>query len=97
MRDKALELVQRLPQGPSFSRFRQTSGGLFRVLVRKAKLRHAHARAAVLIWRDAHPVVETSAVAIKERDRDWSRQAGLANGSGQRSQSRSRKGRFSTM
>jgi predicted nucleic acid-binding protein len=34
---------------------------LFNVFVRKAKRPPAHARTAVLTWRDAYPVVETSA------------------------------------
>jgi predicted nucleic acid-binding protein len=34
------------------------------VLVRKAKRRPARARAAVLSWRDAYPMVETSATVM---------------------------------
>ncbi|HEV2687411.1 MAG TPA: PIN domain-containing protein [Bryobacteraceae bacterium] len=60
MRDKALELIQRLPQGAIVLPV-QTLGELFNVLVRKAKRRPARARAAVLSWRDAYPTVETSA------------------------------------
>jgi PIN domain len=39
----------------------QTLGELFNVLVRKAKRRPARTGAAVLSWRDAYPVAETSA------------------------------------
>jgi predicted nucleic acid-binding protein len=60
MRDKALELLQRLPQGAVVLPV-QTLGELFNVLVRKAKRRPARARAAVLSWCDAYPLVETSA------------------------------------
>jgi predicted nucleic acid-binding protein len=42
----------------------QTLGELFNVLVRKAKRRPARAREAVLSWRDAYAVVETSAGVI---------------------------------
>src|SRR5262249_38165970 len=42
----------------------QTLGELFNVLVRKAKRRPARARAAVLSWRDAYAMVETSAAAM---------------------------------
>jgi predicted nucleic acid-binding protein len=42
----------------------QTLGELFNVLVRKAKRRPARARAAVLSWRDAYPMVETSATVM---------------------------------
>ena len=47
MRNKALELIQRLPQGAIVLPV-QTLGELFNVLVRKAKRRPARARAAVL-------------------------------------------------
>lgn len=59
MRDKALELIQRLPPGAIVLPV-QTLGELFNVLVRKVKRRPARARAAVLSWRDAYPTVETS-------------------------------------
>src|ERR1039458_4986077 len=42
----------------------QTLGELFNVLVRKAKRRPVRARAAVLSWRDAYPMVETSATVM---------------------------------
>jgi len=60
MRDKALELIERLPAEAIVFPV-QTLGELFNVLVRKAKRRPAMARAAVLNWRDAYFMVETSA------------------------------------
>ena len=63
MRDKAIQLIQRLPTGVVVLPV-QTLGELFNVLVRKAKRPPARARAAVLSWRDAYPVVETSATAM---------------------------------
>jgi len=63
MRDKALELIQRLRPGAIVLPV-QTLGELFNVLVRKAKRRPALARAAVLSWRDAYPRVETSATVM---------------------------------
>jgi predicted nucleic acid-binding protein len=60
MRDKALELIERLPAEAIVLPV-QTLGELFNVLVRKAKRRPAMARAAVLNWRDAYFMVETSA------------------------------------
>ena len=63
MRDKTLELMERLPAGAVVLPV-QTLGELFNVLVRRAKRRPARARAAVLSWRDAYPMVETSATVI---------------------------------
>ena len=63
MRDRALDLLQRLPQAAVVLPA-QTLGELFSVLVRKAKRRPAHARAAVLSWHDAYPTVETSATVM---------------------------------
>ncbi len=63
MRDKALELLRRLPPG-AVALPVQTLGELFNVLVRKARRRPDHARAAVLSWRDAFAVVETSAAVM---------------------------------
>lgn len=60
MRDKALEVIQRLATGSAVLPV-QTLGELVHVLVQKARRRPARARAAVLSWRDAYPVVETSA------------------------------------
>ena len=42
----------------------QTVGELFNVLVRKAKRRPTRARAAVMSWPDAYPLVETSATVM---------------------------------
>jgi predicted nucleic acid-binding protein len=63
VRDKALELIERLPPSAVVLPV-QTLGELFNVLVRKAKRRVARARAAVLSWRDAFPTVDTSATVI---------------------------------
>jgi len=63
MREKALDLIQRLSPGTIVLPV-QTLGELFNVLVRKAQRRPARARAAVLSWRDAYPVAETSATVI---------------------------------
>jgi predicted nucleic acid-binding protein len=63
MRDRAVKLIQRLPPG-AIVLPAQTLGELFNVLVRKAKRRPSRARAAVLSWRDAYPVIETSAAVI---------------------------------
>ena len=63
MRDKALELLEQLPPRVVVLPV-QTLGELFNVLVRKAKRRPRRAQGAVLIWRDAYPVVETSVIAI---------------------------------
>ncbi len=63
MRDKALELLQRLPAGAVVLPV-QTLGELFNVLVRKAKRPPARAREAMLSWRDAYAVVETSATVM---------------------------------
>ena len=63
MRQRSLELIQRLPPGSVVLPV-QTLGELFRVLVRKAKRRPSRARAAVLSWRDAYVVMETSAAVM---------------------------------
>jgi predicted nucleic acid-binding protein len=63
MRDRALKLIQRLPPG-AIVLPAQTLGELFNVLVRKAKRRPGRAREAVLSWRDAYSVVDTSAAVI---------------------------------
>jgi predicted nucleic acid-binding protein len=59
MRDRALDLLQRLPSDDVVLPV-QTLGELFNVLVRKVKRRPIHAREAVLSWRDAFSTVETS-------------------------------------
>jgi|SRR5687768_4806822 len=63
MRDKALKLMRRLPLG-TIVLPAQTLGELFNVLVRKAKRRPVRAREAVLSWRDAYAVIDTSASVI---------------------------------
>src|ERR1700674_3302832 len=59
-RKAALELVQRLPEGTTLLPV-QTLGELFNLLVRKARRPPAKARKAILSWRDAFPLIETSA------------------------------------
>jgi len=59
MRDKALDLIQRLPSDAVVLPV-QTLGELFNVLVRKVTRRPTRARDAVLSWRDTFPTVETS-------------------------------------
>jgi predicted nucleic acid-binding protein len=63
MRDKALDLIQRLPPGAIVLPV-QALGELFNVLVRKARRQPARARSAVLSWRDAYSVIETSAAVM---------------------------------
>ena len=60
MRKAALELVRRLPEGTTLLPV-QTLGELFNLLVRKARRPPAKARKAILSWRDAFPLIETSA------------------------------------
>lgn len=55
----ALDLVQRLPQEAAVIPV-QVLGELFNVLVRKAGKTRDDARGALLSWRDAFPVIETS-------------------------------------
>lgn len=59
MKESAISLIQRLPAGETVLPV-QTLGELFHVLVRKAGHTPAHARAAILGWRDTFPVIETS-------------------------------------
>jgi predicted nucleic acid-binding protein len=58
-RDVALNLVRRLPQEATVVPV-QVLGELFNVLVRKGGKPRSDARDALLSWRDAFPVVETS-------------------------------------
>ncbi len=58
-RDAALALVRRLPQEAAVVPV-QVLGELFNVLVRKGGKSRRDARDALLSWRDALPVVETS-------------------------------------
>jgi predicted nucleic acid-binding protein len=55
----ALDLIQRLPAGSTLLPI-QTLGELFQLLVRKVNRTPAQARAAILGWRDAFPLIETS-------------------------------------
>ena len=59
MRDRALELIQRIPASAVVLPV-QTLGELFNVLVRKARRRPVRAQSAVLSWRDAFAVQQTS-------------------------------------
>ena len=60
MKRQALALVEKLPEGTALLPV-QTLGELFNLLVRKAGRSPAQARKAILSWRDAFPLVETSA------------------------------------
>jgi predicted nucleic acid-binding protein len=55
----ALELIERLPVGSVFLPV-QALGELFQLLVRKLKHTPAQARRAILAWRDAYTLVETT-------------------------------------
>jgi predicted nucleic acid-binding protein len=63
MRDAALDILQKLPPGSTVLPV-QTLGELFNVLVRKARQSPAYACNAILTWRDAFPVIGTSAAAL---------------------------------
>jgi predicted nucleic acid-binding protein len=68
MRDKAIELIQGLPADATVLPV-QALGELFNVLVRKAKRPKTEARLAILTWRDAYSVSETSmAVMVSAAD-----------------------------
>jgi predicted nucleic acid-binding protein len=58
-KSEALKLIQRLPADAAAIPV-QTLGELFQLLVRKAKRTPAQARTAILGWRDAFPLIETS-------------------------------------
>lgn len=58
-RDLARDIVQRLPRSDTFLPV-QVLGELYRVLTRKARRSSDAARAAVLGWRDAFSLIETS-------------------------------------
>lgn len=62
-RDAALALIRRLPQEAAIVPV-QVLGELFNVLVRKGGKSRRDARLALLSWRDAFPVVETSLEAM---------------------------------
>lgn len=55
----AIDLLQKLPSDRTFLPV-QCLGELFQVLVRKAGFTSRQARTAVLTWRDAFPLIETS-------------------------------------
>ncbi|MBV9757573.1 MAG: PIN domain-containing protein [Alphaproteobacteria bacterium] len=59
----ALALLERLPAGSALVPV-QVLGELFNVLVRKAGRSPAQARAAVLGWRDAFPLIATSSAVL---------------------------------
>ncbi len=63
MKQKALELIRRLPAG-SVVLPTQVLGELFNVLVLKAKKPATSARTAILTWRDAYPLSDTSGTVI---------------------------------
>jgi predicted nucleic acid-binding protein len=56
---QALQLIERLPSG-SVSLPVQTLGELFQLLLRKVKRTPAQAQTAILAWRDAYSLIETS-------------------------------------
>lgn len=58
-RDRALDLIARIPQDAGMIPA-QALGELFNVLVRKAGRERAEARDALLAWRDVFPATETS-------------------------------------
>lgn len=59
----ALDLIQRLPAGSALLPV-QMLGELFQLLVRKVNRTPAQARSAILAWRDAFPLIETSETVI---------------------------------
>ncbi len=61
--DLALRFLRAVPEGTIVIPI-QALGELFNVLVRKAERSRNSARAALLSWRDAFPLVETSAAAV---------------------------------
>jgi predicted nucleic acid-binding protein len=64
----SLEIIERLPADTTFLPV-QVLGELFHVLVRKAGRSPERARAAILSWQDAFPLIETSpAVLIAATD-----------------------------
>ena len=63
MKTLALDLVGGLPQGSVILPV-QTLGELFQVLVREAGRSRSGARSAILSWRDAFPLFETSAATM---------------------------------
>lgn len=76
MKDLAVRLVRSLPQSEVVVPV-QTLGELYNVLVRKARRRPAHAREAILSWREAYPTIETS-VAVMESAAGLASEHGLS-------------------
>lgn len=73
----ALAIIGRLP-GNSVMLPVQALGGLFNVLVRKARQSPAHARTLVLSWRDAFELIPTSpAVMLRAVDLSADHQFGI--------------------
>jgi predicted nucleic acid-binding protein len=58
-KEEALRFLQRLPAGVVFLPV-QVLGELFQVLVRKAGRSKTQARKAILQWRDAFPLIDTT-------------------------------------
>jgi predicted nucleic acid-binding protein len=63
-RSVALDLVRRLPPGAVLIPV-QVFGELFNILVRKAGKSRGEARDALLGWRDAFPLIQTSAEVVQ--------------------------------
>ena len=63
MKTVALDLVRKLPASGTFLPV-QVLGELFNLLVRKAGRPASKARSAILGWRDAFPLIETSEAVI---------------------------------
>jgi len=63
MKTVALDLVRKLPASGTFLPV-QVLGELFNLLVRKAGRPASRARSAILGWRDAFPLIETSEAVI---------------------------------
>jgi predicted nucleic acid-binding protein len=59
----ALDLIQRLPTGATLLPV-QTLGELFQLLLRKMNRTPLQARAAILGWRDAFSLIETSEAVV---------------------------------
>jgi predicted nucleic acid-binding protein len=59
MKKAALDIVAKLPEESTFLPV-QVLGDLFHLLVRKAGRPAERARAAILSWQDAFPLIETS-------------------------------------
>jgi predicted nucleic acid-binding protein len=77
MRKAALELLERLPEGSTLLPV-QTLGELFSLLVRRAGRTAAQARTAMITWRDAFPLIETSpAVMLAAADLATDHQLGI--------------------